>query len=194
VGLLKLSGGNDYTGTTTISEGTLQLGLATTIPSASGIYLNGGDLNDAGLNVTFASLYLSNNSSITTGSTTHTLTFNTPGTFTAGKILTIKGWTGAGETTALTKNGAVATTSNDFITTTGALQNVVLGGLNKYGKVLYGLSGTVTNTSSQIFIKGTALTTTQLNQIQFLNSATNGYYTTVQKASPSFEIVPGVSK
>jgi autotransporter-associated beta strand protein len=196
VGSLNISSttANDWVGTTTISEGTLQLGTATTIPSASAIYLNGGDLNDAGLNATFASLNLSNNSSITTGSTTHTLTFNTPGTFATGKILTIKGWTGSGETTALSKNGAVAMNSNDFITATGALQNVVLGGLNKYGKVLYGLSGTVTNTSSQIFIKGTALTSAQLSQIQFLNSATNGYYTTVQKASPSFEIVPGVSK
>jgi autotransporter-associated beta strand protein len=201
VGSLKLSANNGWNGTTTISGGTIQLGTGTTvtnatgnIPNTSAVYLAGGDLNDGGFNETMGALWLTNNSTITTGSTSHSLIFSSPGTFTAGKVLTIIGWTGASESIALNKFGGVVATSTEFITTNGARQNVVLGGLNQYGKILYGLAGNVATTSSQIFINTTRLNTTQLGQIQFLNSATNGYYTTVQKASPSFEIVPGVSK
>jgi autotransporter-associated beta strand protein len=194
VGSLKISGTNAWNGTTTISGGTLQLGSGTNIPNTSAVYLAGGDLNDGGFNETMGALWLTNNSTITTGSTSHSLIFSSPGTFTAGKVLTIIGWTGASESIALNKFGGVVATSTEFITTNGARQNVVLGGLNQYGKILYGLAGNVATTSSQIFINTTRLNTTQLGQIQFLNSATNGYYTTVQKASPSFEIVPGVSK
>ena len=201
VGSLRVSGNNGWNGTTTISGGTLQLGTGTTvtntvgnIPDGSAVYLAGGELNDGGFNETMGALWLTNNSSIVTGNTNHNLIFSSPGTFTTGRVLTIKGWTGSSESNALNKFGGIVGSSTEFITATGARQSAVVGGLNQFGKILYGLEGNVATTSSQIFINTTRLTTTQLNQIQFLNSATNGYYTTVQKASPSFEIVPGVSK
>jgi hypothetical protein len=189
-----LSNTNTWSGTTTINLGTLQLGTGTNIPNTSAVYLAGGDLNDGGFSETMGALWLTNSSSIITGNTNHSLIFSSPGTFTAGKTLTIKGWTGSSETNGLNKFGGVVATSTEFITATGARQSAVVGGLNQYGKILYGLEGNVATTSSQIFINTTRLTAAQLSQIQFLNSATNGYYTTVQKASPSFEIVPGVSK
>ena len=48
VGVLNISGTNAWTGTTTISGGTLQLGTGTNIPNTSAVYLSGGDLNDGG--------------------------------------------------------------------------------------------------------------------------------------------------
>ena len=79
----------------------------------------------------------------------------------------------------------------------GAQQSVILGGLNQYGQILYGLQGT-TGQASQVIINnaatngGTAsvLTAGQLNQLNFINGATLAQYYGVYKASSTTEVVP----
>ena len=78
VGLLKLSGGNNYTGTTTISEGTLQLGTGSNIPDNSDVSLtsSGSVLDMNGLSEvinTLASTYTQSVVS-SSGSGNYTLT------------------------------------------------------------------------------------------------------------------------
>jgi len=91
---LTLSGGNSYTGTTTVTGGALILGASNVLPDASAIYFNGGTFVTGGFSETVSSLILSNNSTIQFGSGNHTLTCTTAGTFTASTILTIKDWQG----------------------------------------------------------------------------------------------------
>jgi autotransporter-associated beta strand protein len=189
---LKISGTNTWSGTTTISGGTLQLGSGTNIPNASAVYFTGGDLNDGGFSETMGALHLSSNATLTLGNAAHSLTFGSVGTFTASRMLSIVGYNGLDATTALTINGAIASSSSNFVTYQGAKQSTVIGGLNQYGRILYGMSGATGNPAT-IFINS-ALNATQLNQIQFYNNNTLGYYSTSQKASPSFEIVPNAPK
>jgi hypothetical protein len=78
-----------------VSGGTLQLGANNSIPSSSGLILNGGEFSSGGFSNTLASIALSDNSTLRlVGSGVHTLTFTNLSTFTAGKILTINGWQG----------------------------------------------------------------------------------------------------
>jgi hypothetical protein len=149
-------------------------------------------MNDGGFSETMGALNLSDNATLTLGNASHTLTFSSVGTFTASKMLSIVGYNGLDATTAVTTNGAITGTSSNFVTYNGARQSAVIGGLNQYGRILYGMSG-ATGNPANIFVKS-ALNATQLNQIQFYNNNTAGYYSTSQKASPSFEIVPNAPK
>ncbi len=93
-GIFVLKGSNTYTGTTTISAGTLQLGATNSIPTTSGLVLAGGEFQSGGFSNTFASIALSANSILRLGSGVHTLTFTNLGSFTSGTMLTIEGWQG----------------------------------------------------------------------------------------------------
>ncbi|WP_395618212.1 autotransporter-associated beta strand repeat-containing protein, partial [Aquirufa sp.] len=193
-GILRLSGTNTYAGRTTIAAGTLQLGTGTNIPDASAVYFAGGNLNDGGFNETMGALFLSNSSSITMQNSTHSLTFASAGTFAgyaSNTLLTIIGYNGLGTTTAVDTYGMVSGSSTVFVTLNGKKQNVVNGGLNQFGRIL---SGSLSN-PNYIFIKS-ALTATQLGQIQFYDSIGNNYYSTTQKpvAGTNGEIVPGSPK
>ena len=85
---------NTYIGTTTISGGTLLLGAANSIPTSSGLVLEGGEFQSAGFSNTFASIALSANSTLRLGSGVHTLTFTNLGSFTSSRTLTIEDWQG----------------------------------------------------------------------------------------------------
>lgn len=109
VGTLSLGAANTYTGTTTIgTNATLRLGIADALPiGGAGLVLNGGTLTTGattGFSVGTSStnagtLTLSENSTISLGTGNHSIYFaasNLVG-WTAGKTLTITGWSGTAE-------------------------------------------------------------------------------------------------
>jgi hypothetical protein len=96
-GNVTLSGVSTYTGTTILTGGTLILSGANRISAGSALALNGGALtlaNVSGANAqTFAGLSLTGSSAIDVGSSS--LSFNSLGTISAGKSLTITDWSAA---------------------------------------------------------------------------------------------------
>ncbi|HSI08222.1 MAG: autotransporter-associated beta strand repeat-containing protein [Rariglobus sp.] len=74
-GLWTLSGNNTYTGTTTVSDGTLALGAADRIANTSNLVMAGGTFATGGFNETLGTLTLSANSTIDMGSLTSALVF-----------------------------------------------------------------------------------------------------------------------
>ena len=88
-----------YSGDTKITAGTLQLGLANMLPNSSKLVLNGGTFSTgatAGFAETVGILQLTENSTILLGTGSHNLNFSASNStaWTAGKTLTITGWTG----------------------------------------------------------------------------------------------------
>ncbi len=115
-GSLVLSGANTYTGTTTISAGTLQLGAAARISNSSHVVMNGGYLSTgsgAGYNETVNTLKLSANSRIVLGTGSHALNLAASNgtTWTAGTLLRIDGWQGGFNSTTGT-SGQIFTGSS----------------------------------------------------------------------------------
>jgi autotransporter-associated beta strand protein len=101
VGIQILTGTNTYFGTTTIIEGTLQLGSSNALPSSSPIILNGGTLrstNATGV-ASLGTINLAENSTIDLGGTTEDLTFANSSSITwnSDATLTIQGWSGTAE-------------------------------------------------------------------------------------------------
>jgi autotransporter-associated beta strand protein len=98
-GTLTLSGVNTYTGTTTISNGVLELGNNDRIANSSNFILNGGTFRTgatSGFSDVVGNLTLSGNSTIALGSGSHTITFasSNSNSWTANTTLNITGWTG----------------------------------------------------------------------------------------------------
>ncbi len=129
-GTLSLNFANTYTGSTTITAGILQLGVANAIKTGStsgarsGIILNGGTFSsgsgagfsDGVLGTPMGTLALTDNSIITLGTGNHSLYFDVSSgaSWTPGKTLTITGW--------LVTGGATGTAGKIFIgTTSGTL-------------------------------------------------------------------------
>src|SRR6266496_3570460 len=117
-GTWALSGANTYTGTTTITTGTLQLGAADRISNNSNFILNGGTFGTGaanGFSETVGTVNLSDNSTIALGTGSHTLTFSasSPVVWTSGKTLTITGWAGL-------YNGTSGTAGKIFVGSTSS--------------------------------------------------------------------------
>ena len=93
-----LSGVNTYTGTTTVNQGTLSLGIANGINSGSPLVLGGGKLATGGFNQSLNTLTLSASSAIDLGTVAGTSMFNFADshlvTWTAGSNLSIFNWSG----------------------------------------------------------------------------------------------------
>ena len=101
-GILVLSGANTYTGPTTLSGGTLTLGASEVIPNGSQIILNGGILKTGAFSETYSTLNLLENSTVNLDASIQTHNFlasNLIG-WTAGKTLTIIGWSGGYNSTS----------------------------------------------------------------------------------------------
>jgi len=93
-GVFVMKGSNTYSGSTTVTAGTLRLGASNSIPTTSSLVLAGGEFQSGGFSNTFASITLSANSTLRLGSGVHTLTFTNLGSFTSGTTLTIENWQG----------------------------------------------------------------------------------------------------
>jgi autotransporter-associated beta strand protein len=98
-GTWTLSGANGYTGTTTITAGTLTLGASGVLADASNMVLNGGTFSTGattGFTETAGTLGLTDHSTIALGTGVHSLIFaNSSGVaWTAAKKLVITGWVG----------------------------------------------------------------------------------------------------
>ena len=94
-GTLILTGVSTYTGGTTVSAGSLQLGVGNALSSSTLMTLSGGTITLAGFNesMTSAPLVVSANSTIDFGgSTTEEIDFATSSTWTAGKTLNLNNW------------------------------------------------------------------------------------------------------
>ncbi len=74
-GTLILNGSNTYTGSTTLSNGTLLLGAAERIADSSSIIFNGGALATNGLSETMGTIQLSDDSTLDLGSGVSALSF-----------------------------------------------------------------------------------------------------------------------
>lgn len=87
---------NNYSSTTTINGGTLQLGAANVIPNGSNMILAGGTFASGGYSETVGTLTLTADSTLALGAGSHSLNFaNSSGaSWTGGTTLTITGWTG----------------------------------------------------------------------------------------------------
>ncbi|MBS7788259.1 T9SS sorting signal type C domain-containing protein [Flavobacterium sp. CYK-55] len=110
-GKLTISGNNTYTGTTTLSGGTLEIAAADRIANGSPINFNGGTFSTGattGFNETLGVASLNANSSIKLGTGVHTLTFANSSAATWGTfILTIDGWSGTGGSTGTASEGKI---------------------------------------------------------------------------------------
>lgn len=106
-GVLLLAGTNTYSGTTTVTAGTLRLGTADAIPvgTGGGVIFNGGTVSTgsttgfsegAANSADMGTLTLSANSAIALGTGDHSLFFanSSAVTWTEGTTLTISGWSG----------------------------------------------------------------------------------------------------
>ena len=93
IGTWTLAGNNLYTGATVVNAGTLALGASDRIHNASALTLAGGTFATGGFNETIGALNLTENSTLDFGIGVSTLSLATAGTFTAGKTLTLKGYT-----------------------------------------------------------------------------------------------------
>ncbi|MCB9339382.1 MAG: autotransporter-associated beta strand repeat-containing protein [Lewinellaceae bacterium] len=105
VGALTLSGSNTYTGTTTISAGTLVLGAAERIANTSNVILSGGTFKTGattGLTETVGTLTLDATSTIALGTGSHTLSFAASNgqSWSPCDTLIITGWQGGYNGTA----------------------------------------------------------------------------------------------
>jgi len=103
-GTMVISGSNTYTGSTTLSGGTLQLGASNVLPDATTLILNGSVTFSTGASTGFSetvgNLRLSDASNISTialGSGVHTLTFanSNAETWVSTGQIAITGWSGA---------------------------------------------------------------------------------------------------
>ncbi|WP_377984086.1 beta strand repeat-containing protein [Aquirufa avitistagni] len=191
-GVLTLSGNNTYSGFTKVTSGLLALGANEVLPNASAFYFNGGTLSTAGFTETTGVVHISDNSRLLFASGVHRVTFALPGTFTAGKLLTVNGWEGdfsipaGGQRPNVEDTGLLQTSSSRFVTLNGVIR--AAGGINQYGQINFtGFPGT----AGKLFINS-RLTLPWLEQIKFVNDADSSVHFSVQLGSN--EIVPDYTR
>jgi autotransporter-associated beta strand protein len=191
-GTLTLSGNNTYTGYTKVTGGALSLGASEVIPNANAFYFNGGTLRTEGFTETTGVVHITDNSQLQFAPGVHRVTFASPGTFTAGKLLNVFGWEGdfaipsSGQRPNVEDSGMIQTFSLRYVTINGVLRSA--GGINQYGQINFtGFPGT----AGKLFIN-TRLSLPLLEQIKIINDADSSVHYSVQLGSN--EIVPDYTR
>ena len=126
-------------GTTTINgTSNLILGGADRLSDSGAITMNGGMFSTAGYTETVGTIDLTGNSTIALGSGAHTLTFAASNaiSWTAGKVVTVTGWTGNWDGTSGTAGKIVAGNSNTGLTSGQLAQIRFLNGLVYYSSTI----------------------------------------------------------
>ncbi len=128
-GEVTLSAANTYSGTTTISGGTLTLGIANAIPAnamgLSGTLKTGAT---AGYGTTIGALTLNGTSTIALGSGSHTLTFSDSHLLTWTGTLSVTGWTGSATTSGGGTAGVIKFGSANTTLSSTQLSNITFSG------------------------------------------------------------------
>ena len=146
-----------YSGDTKITAGTLQLGLANMLPNSSKLVLNGGTFSTgatAGFAETVGTLQLTENSTILLGTGSHNLNFSASNltAWTAGKTLTITGWTGtasggtAGRIYVGSSSSGLTQSQLDAINFTGQQPGAQI--ISGTGEIVPNFTVTITSTQS----------------------------------------------
>ena len=154
-GTLTLSSANTYTGTTTISGGTLALGIAKALSSSSNITLNGGTLSTTGaFSQKVGTLNLNSKSTIALFSGVHSDTFlASNGVSWAGDTLFVTGWTGTAGSSGTGGKIFVGTTSSGL--TTGQLAKIIFVGYSGPATILSTGEVVPSNPTPVITVTGT---------------------------------------
>lgn len=191
-GVITLGAANTYTGLTRLTAGRLSLGRNEVISNSSNMYFNGGTLSTEGFTESLGQLFINDNSTLEFGTGSHAINFASAGTFTPGKILTVRGWDGmysiSGSSTlpSLDNMGMLKTTSTRFVSSNGVLRST--GVMNQYGQLkVSGQRGTAGN-----LVIGSLLSGANLSQIMFFNASASTTHYSVQLGSN--EIVPDYTR
>lgn len=164
--VLTISGANTYTGATTVTAGTVQLGATNVIADASNVTLNGGTLRTgaaAGFSETAGTLTASANSNIVFGTGAHTLTFaNSSATSWTGFVI-VSGWTGTFNGTAGTAGRLFVGNSADGITQEQALRVLFLNGTVYHTATILATGEVVPTASVAMFHNGLGAAWTAAN-------------------------------
>lgn len=163
-GIQVLSGANTYTGTTTVTGGTLRLGTAGVIADASNVILNGGTFSTgsgAGFSETVGTLNLNATSTIAFGTGSHNLNFAASnGVSWAGGFLFVTGWTGGFNGTPGTAGRLFVGSSASGLTTDQLVKVLFLNGTNYHTATILSSGEVVPTALVAMFWNGAGTWTT----------------------------------
>ena len=198
---LVLSAVNTYAGATKITAGCLRLGANYVLPSAStnSFIFNGGTFSSGGFTDTLGILSITDNSGIDIRYTPiHTLYFSEKANFTAGKTLTIYGWSGLVAETITkygqSKGGDSILVLKTLLKRSGETSTSKTNTMTKYGQEI--TAAIFTNYRGKLFFTAaspfaaTLLNQYELNRIIFHNDFSGTDYAASQNSSTK-ELVAG---
>jgi len=198
---LVLSAINTYAGATRLNKGCIRLGANYVLPSASthSFIFNGGTFSSGGFTDTLGILSITENSSIDIRYTpTHELRFSEKANFTAGKTLTIYGWSGLVAETITkygqSKGGDSILVLKTLLKRSGETSTSKTNTMTKYGQEI--TAAIFTNYRGKIYFTAatpfaaTLLNQFELNRIIFHNDFSGTDYASSQNSSTR-ELVAG---